>query len=175
MANYLLLSTSIIMAIIKLSTFIFIQPPLFFSILGLLAAFTSIWNHAVSQQLAKLIDRFYMVIYVLINAIIIYSVIQDPWHMLFIYFVMLTGIYCVLKAIIIRNNNSNHPDIKNPNKINKPGNYYHFYAHCVVMFIHVILSYKLEEDCIVTAIPVFCTDDWILMFTSSSELGRNIL
>jgi hypothetical protein len=164
MANYLLLMSSIAMAIIQLYTNYLFRPPVFFALLGIMAFVTSIWNHGTTNEIARQLDRIYMVIYILTNIVIIYSVVKDPLHILGIYLIMASGIACVLVAMTSRQN-SVDKDIHNPYRIHKTGNYYHLYAHCVVMIVHSILCFRLVEDCDVN-MPVFCNDNWIEDFSS---------
>lgn len=159
MANYFLLFSSCLMMITQITTILIFKPPIFFSLLAILAFTTSIWNHGFTHQLAQIIDRIYMIIYIVINTIIIYLVVQDIFHMVAIYAIMISGITCVVAAMIIRKYTKDK-DIRNPYRIRKPGNYYHFYSHCVVMIIHSVMAYKMIVECD-SSIPIVCNNDWI--------------
>jgi hypothetical protein len=158
MANYLLLLSSIGMALTQLFANFYFRPPIFFTLLGLLAVTTSIWNHGVSNIVARWLDRLYMVVYIATNTVIIYTVVRDLAMMFIIYGIMASGIGCVLTAMFIRSQ-AKREEICNPYKFHSPGNYYHLYSHFVVMLVHTILSYQLVQDCH-DGIQVFCTDDW---------------
>ncbi len=162
MANFILFLSSIGMAITQLMANLYFRPPLFFTMLGILAVTTSIWNHGVSNNLARWFDRIYMVIYIATNTVIIYTVVQDILRMIVIYGIMASGVFCVLTAMFTRSK-AKREDISNPYKVHAPGNYYHLYSHFVVMLVHTILSYQLVEDCH-DGIQVFCTDDWLFDF-----------
>jgi hypothetical protein len=127
-----------------------------------IAAFsTSLWNHGTTQSVAQIIDRAYMVIYIATNTLLIYNVVKDPSHMAVIYLIMASGIACVLTAIMLRKMTKD-ADIDNPYRINKPGNYFHLYSHCVVMTVHTMLSFKFASDCEVLEVEtstIFCEYD----------------
>ena len=161
MANYVLLLSSMAITLVQIFSNIIFHPPIFFIALGVVACLTSIWNHGSSLEIAKIVDRVYMVVYIMMNTIIIYTVVQSIWHVLLIYSIMLSGIICVLFAMATRSvvRKSNPKEIPNPYRWTAPGNYYHLYAHVVVMIVHVIVAHRLTIDCHPN-IPFFCNDEW---------------
>ncbi len=114
-----------------------------------------------------------MVIYIALNTVIIFNVVRDTTHMLIMYAIMATGVSTVAYAMMIRHRHkeNNHPDIRNPYKVDKPGNYYHLYAHGTLITVHTILCLKFESDCS-DVVSVFCSDHWL---QDASEFARALL
>lgn len=161
MANYFLFMSSLAMALIQLSTIYLLKPPIIFSVLAIIAFITSLWNHGTTLSFAQKVDRAYMVIYIATNTVLIYNVVKDPVRMTVIYLIMASGIFCVVLAMAMRRSTTD-ADIHNPYRINKPGNFYHMYSHCVVMVVHTMLSFIFDGDCGPVrddSNTIFCEDD----------------
>jgi hypothetical protein len=157
MANYVLLCSSIVMTLVQMLTNFYFRPPIFFCGLGFFAMFTSIWNHGTSNNVAKVLDRMYMIVYIATNSLIIFSVVQSWSSMLMIYGIMATGVVSVIKAMVTRSKARIH-QILHPSQLHAPGNGHHIYAHIVVMIVHSLLSYQLTIDC--QDDFLFCSNDW---------------
>ena len=150
--NSLLLVSSAGILLVSLATHLYFAPPVYFSILAGMAGLTSVANHGTLHRVARRIDRCYIPVYVALNLGIVQSNtrISVPTKVI-LYAVGASGVCSVLKAMYIRSVLPQlHLPLKKENekesrpeynfKWDSPGNYYHLYAHVVLMVIHVVVG-----------------------------------
>ena len=127
MANFILFCSSIFILVIQISTFVLFDLPYFFSLLGFLAAITSIFNHAFTNNIIKNVDRLYITYYISANVFFIFTSNILFWYKNLLYLLILSGILSVCTAMKIKNN------------------YLHIYSHLILVIVHLLLSIEFSK------------------------------
>ena len=118
MANINLFLTSYLMLIAHTFAIFIYQPPFIIFIIYIIGPLVSVWNHGTSSIIAKLIDRFTMVIGYLIDLIYIYKLNN-------VYVLILIHLSVICYFI---------------SKITKLTTF-HLIAHIIIILTHLLLLY----------------------------------